>query len=131
MHDGVQDPPLAETPVNPPHPPQQVLLLLTPDRVIANAPAGWMDAATRAALREALHTIRPTLARVGSPPLPPRDQWPEGWREAWEERAAIAADGGAPDPEAVADLDLRVMVARHEFDPDPSSLARDPNRSAP
>jgi hypothetical protein len=37
---------------------------------------------------------------------PQRARWPAPWREAWAEREAIAWEGGAPDPAAVADADL-------------------------
>jgi len=58
--------------------------------------AGWLDARERASLRSALDTMRPILLRASAPPLPPRDAWPELWREAWSEREAIAAEGGGP-----------------------------------
>jgi len=36
----------------------------------------------------------------------PPARWPAPWREAWAEPEAIAWEGGAPDPAAVADADL-------------------------
>lgn len=84
-------------------------------QVTVDAPAGWLDADQRETLRGALDLIRPTLARVGAPPLPPREAWPPAWREAWTEREAIAAEGGALDPAAVADDDLRAAVARGDL----------------
>jgi hypothetical protein len=83
--------------------------------VRVTAPAGWGDRASLAALR-------PSLSRALSPPLPPPERWPEHWREAFAERLAIAAEGGAADPEAVARDDLRVMVWRE--------LAADASRAA-
>jgi hypothetical protein len=76
-----------------------------PDLVRVTAPAGWGD-------RAALSALRPALSRALAPPLPPAEHWPEHWREAYAERVAIAAEGGAVDPEAVARDDLRVMAWR-------------------
>lgn len=86
-----------------------------PDGVRVTAPAGWGD-------RAALGALRPSLSRALSPPLPPAEHWPEHWREAFAERVAIAAEGGAADPEAVALADLRVMRWRE--------LAADASRAA-
>lgn len=82
--------------------------------VRVTAPVGWADAAEREALRAALDAVRPTLARLAALPLPPRP-WPAAWEEFHAEREAIAAEGGAPDPSAVAAADLRVAVARREL----------------
>lgn len=76
-----------------------------PDLVRVTASAGWGD-------RAALAMLRPALSRALSPPLPPAEHWPEHWREAYAERVAIAAEGGALDPEAVARDDLRLQVWR-------------------
>ncbi len=57
----------------------------------------------------------PSIARAAAAPLPPRAVWPPLWREVWRERWCIAAEGGARDPAAVADLDLRVAVHRREL----------------
>lgn len=54
----------------------------------------------------------PAVARATAPALPPRETWGRAWREAWRERWCIAEEGGAADPGAVADLDLRVAVLR-------------------
>lgn len=86
-------------------------------RVEVDIPAGWLNGAEREALRRAFDVVRPALARAAAPPLPPRGTWPDTWREAHAERVAIALEGGAHDPEAVADSDLRAMVARGDFDP--------------
>lgn len=80
-------------------------VIIGPDLARVTAPVGWGD-------RAALSAIRPDLSRALAPPLPPADTWPEHWRELHAERVAIAAEGGAPDPEAVADADLRVEVWR-------------------
>lgn len=77
-------------------------VVVGPDLVRVTAPSGWGS-------REAMTALRPDLVRALAPPLPPADTWPEHWREAFDERAAIAAEGGATDPEAVALADLRVM----------------------
>mgnify|MGYP000544199990 CR=1 FL=1 len=45
-------------------------LTVEPDAVRVTAPAGWGD-------RAALGALRPSLSRALSPPLPPREQWPE------------------------------------------------------
>lgn len=39
-----------------------------------------------------------------------RARWPDAWREAWTEREAIAWEGGATDPAAVADADLDAAI---------------------
>ncbi len=60
----------------------------------------------------------PALARAAAPPLPPRDRWPAVWREAARERWCIAAEGGSlASAEAVAELDVRVAVARGDLPP--------------
>lgn len=81
------------------------VVTLSPDLARVVVPAGWGD-------RAALSALRPDLIRALAPPLPPAEQWPEHWREAFDERVAIAAEGGAADPEAVAVADLRVMLWR-------------------
>lgn len=88
--------------------------------VTVDVPVGWMGPHQRESLRLALDSIRPTLARVGAPPLPPREEWSPAWVEAWTEREAIADEGGALDPAAVADDDLRAAVARGDFLPNGS-----------
>lgn len=87
-------------------------------QVMVDVPIGWIGPHQRESLRAALDLVRPTLARLGAKPLPPREEWPAVWVEAWTEREAIAAEGGALDPAAVADDDLRAAVARGEFLPD-------------
>ena len=84
---------------------------------VLDAPAGLLDPRDVGILAAAFDALAPTIARTCSPRLPPRDEWPELWCEVHAEREAIAAEGGAPDPEAVADLDLRAMVARGDLDP--------------
>lgn len=49
------------------------------------------------------------------PPFPPREQWPASWREFVAEREAMAYDGGAPDPSAAAEQELRTAVDRGEL----------------
>ncbi len=98
-----------------------VRLEVTGDRVYVDAPAEFVD-------RDALRSLRPDVMRALAPVLPPRASWPEHMREAWAEREAIAAEGGAPDPTAVADADLRVMIWRGVFDPSPG--AKDARRMA-
>ena len=56
----------------------------------------------------------PARARALAAALPPREQWTPALRDLWRERWCIAAEGGAADPGAVADLDARVAVARGE-----------------
>lgn len=80
-------------------------LTIGPDAVRVTAPAGWGD-------RAALAALRPSLSRALSPPLPPREQWPEHWHDAVAERIAIAEESGACDPEGVALADLRVEAWR-------------------
>ncbi len=80
-------------------------LTIGPDAVRVTAPAGWGD-------RAALAALRPSLSRALSPPLPPREQWPEHWHDAVAERIAIAEESGATDPEGVALADLRVEAWR-------------------
>lgn len=94
-----------------------VVLTLTRGRVTADAPRGWTD-------RDALRALAPDIARACAPPLPPVEVWPDAWREAYDEREAIAAEGGAPDPAAVALADLRVAVWRGDLEALPE-LARD------
>lgn len=65
-----------------------------------------------AGVQAAINALCPELLYALAPALPPRDQWPAGWIELYEERAAICADGGAPDPEAVAEAALRLAVWR-------------------
>ena len=84
-------------------------LAVRPDALRADVPAGWGD-------RAALSALRPDLVRALAPPLPPADTWPEHWHDALNERAAIAAEGGAADPEAVAVADLRVMLWREQVE---------------
>ena len=91
-------------------------VLVGPDLVRVTAPPGWGD-------RAALGALRPSLSRALSPPLPPAEHWPEHWREAFAERVAIAAEGGAADPEAVALADLRVMHWRELLTADASTRA--------
>ena len=86
-----------------------VVLTLTRGRVTADAPRGWTD-------RDALRALAPDIARACAPPLPPVEVWPDAWREAYDEREAIAAEGGAPDPAAVALADLRVAVWRGDLE---------------
>lgn len=81
-----------------------------------DAPAGLLSVFDVAALSEAFGALRPVLARTCAPPLPPVEQWPEAWAEVFAERAAIAAEGGAADPDGVARADLRAMVARGDLD---------------
>jgi len=48
----------------------------------------------------------PSAARTGAP-----GHWPDAWREAWIEREAIAWEGGAADPAAVADAEVDDAIA--------------------
>ena len=84
-------------------------VVVGPDLVRVTAPSGWGS-------REAMTALRPDLVRALAPPLPPADTWPEHWHDALNERAAIAAEGGAADPEAVALADLRVMLWREQVE---------------
>lgn len=81
--------------------------------MVIDTPVGWSDPE---ALRVSLAALRSDLLRALAPSLPPRSSWPASWLEAHAERVAIAAEGGAPDPEAVADADLRVQLWRGEVD---------------
>lgn len=58
----------------------------------------------------------PERLRAVAPALPPADSWPDSWREVYDEREAIAAEGGAPDPRAVAEADLRLAVWRGDVE---------------
>lgn len=91
-----------------------VRLTIEGDRVRVDAPRGHLSNRDRVELRAAIEVVRPTLARTCSAPLPPRGIWPDSWREVWTERVAIVHEGGSidVDPEAIADADLRVMIAR-------------------
>ncbi len=94
-------------------------VLLEIDRggvVTVDAPVGLLSARDVAALSEALDALRPLLARTCTAPLPPAEQWPPEWGEVIAERAAIAAEGGAANPDAVALADLRAMVSRGDLD---------------
>lgn len=84
--------------------------------VTLDAEEGLLDPRDVAILADAFDALAPVLARARAPRLPPRATWPEVWREVWSERMAIAAEGGARDPGAVADLDLRVAVHRGEVE---------------
>jgi hypothetical protein len=75
---------------------------VTPDAAHVTLPAGWGD-------RAAVAALRPDLVRALAPPLPPAEQWPEHYGDAYAERVAVASEGGCADPEAVALADLRVM----------------------
>lgn len=108
-----------------------VVLCISGSRVYLSAPQGWMSPSDVAALTAEVQKICPTLARTCTPPLPPRETWPESWCEAWAERDAIAAEGGAPDPMGVADRDLRAMVARGELEPVPPTLICDSANGEP
>lgn len=84
-------------------------------RAVLDAPAGWVEGYQLASLRAAFDRVRPELARVAAPPLPPRAEWPPAWSEAWLERVAIASEcGDVADPAGVAAADLRAAVARGE-----------------
>lgn len=54
------------------------------------------------------YPLPPRPTPVGAPATP-AEQWPDHYRDAYAERVAVAAEGGAVDPEAVALADLRVM----------------------
>lgn len=56
----------------------------------------------------------PARRRASTPPLPHPATWCAAWLELWRERFAIASEGGnaAVEAAAVADLDLRLAVAR-------------------
>lgn len=91
------------SPRNPHSPtPPSPAVTVAPDVVRVTAPAGWGD-------RAALAALRPDLVRALAPPLPPAEQWPDHYRDAYAERVAVASEGGCADPEAVALADLRVM----------------------
>lgn len=85
------------------------------DSLRIETPRGWRDPADVA---RALSPLRPELLRALAPGLPPVDAWPPSWRELFEERASIAAEGGASDAEAldVAEADLRVAVWRGDVE---------------
>ena len=83
-------------------------------RLRVNAPVGWRD----------LDAMKPDLLRALAPELPPVDAWPSTWCELFEERACIAAEGGAPDPLAVAEADLRLAVWRGDVEALPVEAAR-------
>jgi hypothetical protein len=84
------------------------------DSVRIDAPRGHLSDRDRDELRAGFDVIRPTLARMCSTPLPPRETWPDSWREAWEERVAIVRESNSidADSEVIADADLRVMISR-------------------
>lgn len=63
-------------------------------------------------VQAAINALCPELLYALAPALPPRDQWPSDWIELYEERAAICADGGVAEPEAVAEAALRLFVWR-------------------
>ena len=88
-----------------------VALVFTNGRVTARYGEGCTPPA---GMIEAVNGLCPELLYALAPALPPRDQWPLDWIELYEERAAICADGGAPDPEAIADAALRLAVWRRE-----------------
>lgn len=71
-----------------------------------------------------LDALAPDLLRALAPDLPPVDSWPLTWCELFEERACIAAEGGAPDPLAVAEADLRLAVWRGDVEALPVEAAR-------
>lgn len=85
------------------------------DSLRIETPRGWRDPAD---VKRALSPLRPELLRALAPGLPPVDAWPPSWRELFEERASIAAEGGASDAEAldVAEADLRVAVWRGDVE---------------
>ena len=87
-----------------------VRLIIDADALAVDAPRGRLTAVGAAAIGRVLDPVRPELVRACTPPLPPRDEWPELWREVHAERLAIACEGGASDPEAVANADLRVTI---------------------
>ena len=89
-------------------------------RLRVDAPAGWRDIA---AMKRDLDALKPELLRALAPELPPVDAWPLTWRELFEERACIAAEGGAPDPLAVAEADLRLAVWRGDVEALPVEAA--------
>jgi hypothetical protein len=70
-----------------------------------------------------LDALAPELLRALAPELPPVDAWPSTWCELFEERASIAAEGGAPDPLAVAEADLRLAVWRGDVEALPVARA--------
>lgn len=88
-----------------------VALVFVNGRVTARYAEGCTSPA---GMIEAVNALCPELLYALAPALPPRDQWPPDWIELYEERAAICADGGAPDPEAIADAALRLAVWRRE-----------------
>lgn len=102
------------------------------DRVRIDVPRGHLSDRDLADLSAALDAIRPTLARACAAPLPARESWPVSWREAWDERIAIVSETGSldVDPEAVADADLRVMVARGLVEQLPPSAMSERDRRA-
>lgn len=91
-----------------------VCITIEGDRVRVQAPLGHLSDRNRSDLRAVFDLIRPLLARACSAPLPPRESWPDSWREVWAERVAIVRENNSidVDPEAMADADLRVMIAR-------------------
>ena len=125
--DGSKPAILAEAPLSPraplsPWPAGSVVRLdVSGGRLRVDAPAGWRDIA---AMRRDLDALKPELLRALAPELPPVDAWPLTWRELFEERACIAAEGGAPDPLAVAEADLRLAVWRGDVEALPVEAAR-------
>jgi hypothetical protein len=89
-------------------------------RLRVDAPAGWRDIA---AMKRDLDALKPELLRALAPELPPVASWPSTWCEFFEERACIAAEGGAPDPLAVAEADLRLAVWRGDVEALPVEAA--------
>ncbi len=118
-HDGTEPAILAESALDAPLPPpstgQREALVRVEARGNAlriETPRWWRDPADVA---RDIAPLRPELLRALAPPLPPLP-WPAELSEAWFERRAIAWEGGASDPEAVADADLRVMLWRGDVE---------------
>lgn len=61
---------------------------------------------------------RNVRSSVDGAPVPrkaPPERWPAAWREAWAEREAIAWEGGADDPAAVADACIDAAIEAGEL----------------
>lgn len=58
-----------------------------------------------------LTTDSNATSTLDAPSTAPPGHWPDAWRELWAEREAIAWEGGAADPAAVADAEVDDAIA--------------------